>query len=159
MTVARTVNLSHARTEFQRNVMKKIVRDKVCPFCMEHFLTYHTKPILTDGKYWVLTENFEPYKGTRHHLLAVSKKHVEHFEDLLPAAQSELFKLFADEAKKRKIVGGAIFMRFGDTDYTGGTVEHLHAQLITGGKRAKNKEPLVTYLGYSTKRSSTSVRK
>lgn len=40
-------------------------------------------------------------------------------------------------------------MRFGDTDYTGGTVEHLHAQLVSGGKRGKDKEPLITYLGYS----------
>ncbi len=150
--MARTVNLSHARTAFQRDVMKKIVRDKVCPFCMEHFLKYHTKPIITEGKYWVLTENFEPYKGSKHHLLAVAKKHVTHFEELSPAAHAELFKLFRDEARKRKIVGGALFIRFGDTDYTGGTVEHLHAQLVSGGKRGKGKEPLITYLGYSARR-------
>lgn len=157
--MARTVNLSHARTAFQREVMKKIVRDKVCPFCMKHFLKYHTKPIIKEGEYWVLTENFEPYKGTKHHLLAVSKKHVERFEKLSPAAQAELFSLFGDEVRKRKIPGGAIFMRFGNTDYTGGTVEHLHAQLITGGKRGRGKEPLITYLGYSTKRSTTPSQK
>ena len=149
--MARTVNLSHARTSFQRAVMKKIVRDKVCPFCMEHFLTYHTKPIIREGKYWVLTENFEPYKGSRHHLLAISKKHVQHFEELTSAAQAELFKLFGDEARKRKIPGGALFMRFGDTNYTGGSVEHLHAQFVSGGKRGKDKEPLITFLGYSVK--------
>lgn len=132
--------------------MKQIVCDKVCPFCMEHFLKYHTKPLIKEGRYWVLTENFEPYKGSKNHLLAVSKKHVQHFEKLSPAAQAELFKLFGDEARKRKILGGAFFMRFGDTEYTGGTVEHLHAQLVSGGKRGKNKEPLVTFLGYSTKR-------
>lgn len=151
--MARTVNLSHARTPFQRAIMKKIVRDKVCPFCMEHFLKYHTKPIIKEGRFWVLTENFEPYKGSKHHLLAVSKKHAQHFEKLSPAAHAELFKLFGDEARKRKILGGAIFMRFGDTDYTGGTVEHLHAQLVSGGKRGKGKKPLFTYLGYSTKKS------
>ncbi|MFA6503241.1 MAG: HIT domain-containing protein [Candidatus Paceibacterota bacterium] len=156
--MARTVNLAHARTAFQSAVMKRIVRDKVCPFCMEHFLKYHTKPIIKEGKYWVLTENFEPYKGSKHHLLAVTKKHVQHFEDLSPAAQAELFQLVGDEARKRGIKGGALFMRFGDTDYTGGTVEHLHAQLVSGGKRGKGKEPLVTYLGYSAKKA-TAVRK
>ncbi len=157
--MARTVNLSHARTSFQRTVMKRIVRDKVCPFCMEHFLKYHTKPIIKKGRYWILTENFEPYKGSKHHLLAVSKKHVQHFDKLSPAAQTELFKLFGDEARKRKIPGGTIFMRFGDTDYTGGTVEHLHAQLVSGGKRGNGKEPLITYLGYSTHKKSTAARK
>jgi hypothetical protein len=39
-------------------------------------------------------------------------------------------------------------MRFGDTDYTSGTVEHLHAQLVSGGKRGKNKEKISTHIGY-----------
>ena len=156
--MTRTVNLAHARTPFQSTIMKRIVRDKVCPFCMEHFLKYHTKPIIKEGKYWVLTENFEPYKGSKHHLLAVTKKHVQHFDKLSPEAQAEVFKLFGDEARKRGIKGGALFMRFGDTEYTGGTVEHLHAQLVSGGKRGKGKEPLITYLGYSTKKATT-VRK
>jgi ATP adenylyltransferase len=157
--MGRTVNLSHARTNFQRTVMEKIAHDKVCPFCMTHFLKYHTKPIIKEGRYWVLTENFEPYGGSKHHLLAVTKRHVQHFNALAPAAQAELFKLLGDEARKRKILGGAIFMRFGNTDYTGGTVEHLHAQLVSGGKRGKDKKPLITYLGYSIKKSSRPSRK
>ena len=155
----RTVNISHARTAFQRDVMKRVVRDKVCPFCTEHFLKYHTKPIIQEGRYWILTENFEPYKGSKHHLLAVAKKHVQHFSDLSPKAQTELFTLFGAEARKRNIPGGALFMRFGDTDYTGGTVEHLHAQLVSGGKHGKGKEPLITYLGYSTKKAPASAQK
>ena len=146
------VNLSHARTPFQRNVMKRIQRDGVCPFCIRYFLKYHTKPIIKNGKYWVITENFQPYAGSRLHLLAVSKKHVQRLEELPSAAQNELFALFFSESKKKKIKGGAFFMRFGDTDYTGGTVEHLHAQLVSGSKRAKNKEPIITYLGYGTMR-------
>lgn len=126
---------------------------------MEHFLKYHTKPIIKDGKYWVLTENFAPYKGSKHHLLAVTKKHVQHFDTLSPAAQAELFKLVGDEARKRGIKGGALFMRFGDTDYTGGSVEHLHAQLVSGGKRGKDKKPITTYIGYSAKKSTTKARK
>lgn len=147
--MSRTVNLSHARTKFQRDVMKRIQRDGVCPFCMKHFLTYHTKPIIADGTYWVLTENFEPYTGSKHHLLAVSKKHVRHFTELPPRARAELFELFGNEVRRRRIPGGALFMRFGDTNYTGGSVEHLHAQLVSGAKRGKNKEPLITFLGYS----------
>lgn len=144
----RTVNLTHARTHFQRTVMERIQKDKVCPFCEEHFLKYHTKPIILKGKYWILTENFQPYEGARVHLLAVSRKHVYHFEELSPAAHHELFALFAKELKKRKIQGGTLLMRFGNTDYSSGTVEHLHAQLISGAKRGKGREPLSTYIGY-----------
>ena len=146
----KTVNLSHARTKFQRDVMKRIKKDNVCPFCTKNFLTYHTKPIIKESTYWILTENFQPYAGSRVHLLAVSKKHITRFEKLSPAAQADLFSVFGTELKKRKVEGGTLLMRFGDTDYTGGTVEHLHAQLISGGKRGKGKEPLSTYIGYST---------
>lgn len=146
--MARTVNLSHARTSFQRQVMERIRRDKVCPFCMKHLLKYHTKPIIKVGKHWILTENFQPYAGSKHHLLAVSRKHVRNFTQLGEAAHRELFALFAAELKKRKVRGGTIFMRFGDTDYTGGSVEHLHVQLVSGGKRGKKAKPLTTYIGY-----------
>ena len=149
----RTVNLSHASTKFQRDVMRRIRRDKVCPFCMEHFLKYHTKPILASGKYWVLTTNFQPYKGSRLHLLAISKKHTTTFEKLSTAAHQELFALFSKELRKKKIKGGAILMRFGNTDYTGGTVEHLHAQLISGQKRSPRREHITTQLGYGAMRS------
>ncbi len=157
--MTRTVNMSHARTVFQRDVMKRIVRDKVCPFCTEHFLKYHTKPIIQEGRYWILTENFEPYKGSKHHLLAVVKKHVQHFSELTPVAQAELFKLFGNEARKRNIPGGSIIMRFGDTDYTGGSVGHLHAQLVSGGKRGKGKEPISTYISYSAQKTPTGAQK
>jgi diadenosine tetraphosphate (Ap4A) HIT family hydrolase len=149
----RTVNLAHARTQFQRDVMNRISKDGVCPFCEAHFLNYHTKPIIKKGKHWILTENFQPYEGTKHHLLAVSRKHATSFAELSSAAHAELLKLFGDEAKKRGIKGGAMFMRFGDTDYTGGSVEHLHAQLISGAKRGKNTEPMPTSLGYRAIRS------
>ncbi|MDB5264915.1 MAG: Histidine triad domain protein [Parcubacteria group bacterium] len=149
--MAKTVNLSHARTKFQRDVLRKIQKDKVCPFCEENFLTYHTKPIIKKGRHWILTENFQPYEGSKHHLLAVSRKHVRHFEKLTPAAQAELFSLFSVELKKRDVKGGTIIMRFGDTDYTGGTVEHLHAQLVSGAKRGKGREMILTALGYKTK--------
>ncbi len=152
MTAKRTVNLAHARTQFQRDVMERIKKDNVCPFCEKHFLKYHTKPIIKKGKHWILTENFQPYEGTKHHLIAVSRSHVTSFAKLPNAALAELLSLFAGEATKRGIKGGAMFMRFGDTDYTGGTVEHLHAQLISGAKRSKKTEPLFTSLGYKARR-------
>ena len=148
------VNIAHARTQFQKETMARIERDRVCPFCEKNLLTYHTKPILKKGKHWTLTTNFQPYKGTKLHLLAVSRKHTTRFEDLSPAAHHELFALFAKELQKKKIRGGALFMRFGNTDYTGGSVEHLHAQLVSGTKRGDDREPIITYLGYGAKKTT-----
>ena len=138
--------------------MEQIKKDKVCPFCEEHFLKYHTKPILKKGKHWILTENFQPYEGTKHHLIAVARKHVTSFAELSPAAHAELLKLFANEAKKRGIKGGAMFMRFGDTNYTCGTVEHVHAQLISGAKRSSSREKIPVYLGYKATTAIKSAR-
>ena len=144
----RSVNLAHARTAFQRKVIERIVKDKVCPFCEEHFLKYHTKPILKKGKYWIITTNFQPYKGSVHHVLAVSRKHATQFSAISPAAQSELFTLLAAEVRRRGIKGGALCMRFGDTDYTSGSVEHLHAHLIVGAKKARGRKTLTMGIGY-----------
>lgn len=146
------VNLHHARTDYARGVMKQIEKDGVCPFCMEHFLKYHTKPILSKGRYWVFTENFDPYAGSKHHLFAVYKTHAVSLDEIPGDAAAELFKGFSKLAKKRKIRGATMFMRYGDTDYTGGTIDHLHAHLVSGTSRQKSKEPLFTWIGYKAGR-------
>lgn len=145
---AKHINIAHARTDFQRDVMKRIKKDGVCPFCMEHFLKYHTKPILLRGRYWVITQNFEPYAGSKAHLIAIYKKHTEHFDSVPPKALAELFSGFKKLATRRKVRGGTLFMRFGDTDYTGATVAHLHVQLVSGVSRKRSRTPLVTRIGY-----------
>ncbi len=145
------VNIKNTQSKTYASVLKRIQKDKVCPFCTEHFLKYHTRPIIKNGRHWILTENFSPYPGTKHHLLVVSKKHVNHFLELSPAAQAELFAILTPELKKRDIKGGGLFMRFGDTDYTHSSVGHLHAQLVVGVKRGKNTEMLLVPLGNKKK--------
>jgi diadenosine tetraphosphate (Ap4A) HIT family hydrolase len=145
------VNPKNTRSKGYAQVLKRIQKDKVCPFCTAHFLKYHTRPILKNGRHWILTENFNPYPGTTHHLLVVSKKHVAHFKDLPPAAHAELFAILAPELKRRGIKGGGLFMRFGDGDYNFSSVGHLHAQLIVGVKRGTNTELLLAPLGFKKK--------
>ncbi|MFM2330953.1 MAG: hypothetical protein RLZZ26_460 [Candidatus Parcubacteria bacterium] len=145
------VDVQNTKSKKYAKVLRTISKDGVCPFCEDHFLKYHTRPILATGKHWTLTENFNPYPGTTTHLLAVSRKHISHFEDLSAPACAELFSLFARELKKRKIKGGGLFMRFGDSAYTFSTVGHLHGQLIVGVKRGKNTEPLLAPLGFKKK--------
>ncbi len=134
-----------------RAVLKRIIKDGVCPFCPEHF-KYHTRPIIRDGKYWLATENFAPYTGTRHHFLLLHKRHIEHVSEISPKAWAELLAQVKWLCKKYKLPAGSFFMRFGDRRYTGASVtQHLHAQLFIGTVRTKKTYPIAPLLGYSTK--------
>jgi diadenosine tetraphosphate (Ap4A) HIT family hydrolase len=62
--------------------------------------------------------------------LLIYKVHAINLSDLSPAAGQELFELIAEIEQTYDIKGGGLAMRFGDTDYSAGTVSHLHIQLI-----------------------------
>ncbi|MEK7541470.1 MAG: hypothetical protein AAB533_01330 [Patescibacteria group bacterium] len=128
-------------------VLKKISRDRVCPFCAENLAHYHTKPILKTGRFWILTENGYPYKGALHHLLFIHRQHIENIAEISPAAWSELLQMTRTEIKKRAVAGGTFYLRFGNTAATGASVTHLHANLIAPDMRVKNREPILTRVG------------
>lgn len=125
--------MDNIRREDQKKVMGEIAEQMHCPFCPENLLKYHKKPIIKEGKYWVLTDNQWPYEKIRHQLLAIYKSHIEHIREMEPAAGAELIELFKDEAIKRNIPGGGIAIRFGSNPEHGSygnTVLHIHAHLI-----------------------------
>jgi len=128
----RFINPSNARSIEQLAVMEEIKRQGHCPFCQENLKKYHTNPILTEGRFWYLTENRWPYDKVKHQLLAIYKTHIEHIEKMDPAAGSELITLFAEESRKRKMTGGGVAIRFGSSEFGdyGSTVLHVHAHLI-----------------------------
>lgn len=151
-TMKHPVNLAHAREK--KDVYEKIIKDKVCNFCID-FLNkknvpqYHTKPVIIQGTHWVVTENFNPYKGTKHHFLFIHRKHIISFSELKPPAMKELVELTRKLEEKFKLPAGVLLFRFGDTDYTGGSINHFHAHFILGAKRSRKvQEPLLLYAGY-----------
>jgi ATP adenylyltransferase len=145
------VNVDHARLEEQRIVMNTIVADGVCPFCPEYLARYHKLPILREGEFWILTDNQWPYEHTKNHLLAITKKHIENISDLPAEAYAELMEHFQWAIKERNISGGGVSMRFGDSDKSGGTVKHLHAQLVEPDIDAPDYEPVRIKIGKSKK--------
>ena len=126
------VNLHHARTKEQITVMSKIVLDGVCPFCPENIKKYHSKPIIKNGKRWILTENMSPYEGTKYHFLLISKRHFTMPGDINSEEAADLFKIISWLTSKYKISGGTIILRFGNPDMTGATVDHLHFHVVVG---------------------------
>ncbi|MCK9345192.1 MAG: hypothetical protein M0P64_03700 [Candidatus Pacebacteria bacterium] len=149
------VNISHAREK--KDVYEKIIKDEACPFCVDfskkrESFVYHNKPALVQGKHWVVTENFNPYKGAKHHLMFVHRRHIVSFTELTPAALKEFLDITKKLEKDLSLPAGVFLFRFGDTDYTGGSVSHLHAHYVLGTKKRKDSEPLLLYAGYKTKK-------
>ncbi|MEI6864071.1 MAG: HIT domain-containing protein [Candidatus Adlerbacteria bacterium] len=126
----RVVNPRFAKSPEYKAVIGAIADTKLCPFCPENF-RYHKHPILKKGRGWILTENSWPYKNTQKHFIIISLKHKEKLVQLSTSDIKEILELSKWAVKKFDLKGGALNMRFGDTDYTGATVAHLHAHLIS----------------------------
>jgi diadenosine tetraphosphate (Ap4A) HIT family hydrolase len=124
------VDLNNARKKEQRIVMEKIIENNEDPFSMENLKKYHKKPILMEGKWWVVTENQWPYPNKKNHFLIIYKEDVYEMKDINPKAFSELLLLSQEVEKNFGFKGGALCMRFGATSSSGATVKHIHAQLI-----------------------------
>jgi len=123
-------DVDNAREETQKQVMQEILDADHCPFCTENLATYHQQETLRETDHWLLTTNQWPYQHTQLHLLLIYKEHVTNLAGINPKAGVELLKLAQWAEREYNIPGGGLAMRFGDTDYSAGTVAHLHAQLL-----------------------------
>jgi dihydrofolate reductase len=125
------VYLPNARVPRQWATMERIQLDGVCPFCPEHLTRYHRKPVLAQTERWLLTENQWPYPNTKRHLLAIHRSHVERLAELDHEDWEELGLLAGYAERTHHLNAGGIGIRFGDVARNGGTVRHLHVQLLT----------------------------
>jgi ATP adenylyltransferase len=126
---SRIVNSRFAKSGEYRGVISTIEALGRCPFCPDNFL-YHKKPILKKINGWRLTENSWPYKNARKHFIIVAPVHKEQLIQLTESDVVAIFRLSQWAIKKFNIRGGALTLRFGESDVTGATVSHLHAHLI-----------------------------
>lgn len=141
------VDIDNSREADQRAVMEKIVSADHCPFCSENLRQYHNQPIIKETNFWMLTTNQWPYKHTKLHLLAIYKQHAVRLRELNPLAGSELLELFQWVEREHQVPGGGWAMRFGDTDYSAGTVAHLHAQFVVPDFESPGYEPVRIKIG------------
>ena len=125
------VNINNARLDEQVKVMERIITDGTDPFDWNTLEQYHKRPILKKTQFWLVTENQWPYKDSRTHLLFIYKDNVDSVKELPGEAFKDLLELVQEFSEKYNIPGGALGMRFGNTQYSGATVNHLHAQLIS----------------------------
>ncbi|MEK7658510.1 MAG: HIT domain-containing protein [Patescibacteria group bacterium] len=124
------VNIKNARKGEYKNIIKEIESTGKCPFCKENF-KYHKKPIYKKNGKWFLSNNSWPYKNTENHLIILGDEHKENFSELTKKDFESIAYLTNWVIKKWKIKGGGVAMRFGNTDYTGASVSHLHFHIIS----------------------------
>ena len=141
------INVANSREKEQKERMEDIIEAGHCPFCRENLCKYHQEPILKEGKFWIVTTNQWPYKHSKHHFLLIYKVHAVNLSDLSPAAGQELFELLAEIEESYQLKGGGFAMRFGDTDYSAGTINHLHIQLIEPDLTAPDFAPVRIKIG------------
>ena len=137
------VNVNNARKGEYKKIIAQIANTGKCPFCKENF-KYHKKPIYKRRDEWFLTNNSWPYKNSKHHLIILGDKHKEHFFELTKKDLAAVRFLTNWAIKKWKIPGGGLAMRFGDTDYTGASVSHIHFHIISP-KRGSKKNSAVNF--------------
>lgn len=125
----KVVNIKYAKSREYKKTLETIEKTAECPFCKDNF-KYHKKKILKKKSGWFITESSWPYKNAKFHFLAICEKHKEEFRELTSRDFSAVSKLIKWVIEKYKIKGGCLALRFGDSDYTGATVCHLHFHLI-----------------------------
>lgn len=122
------VNTRYAKSGGYKEVLEKIEKSGKCPFCPEN--RDFKNPILKRVGGWIVKKNDWPYKNTLHHFVFIPDRHLENFSELTPDDFKALLELVTWTIKEFKIPGGGFAMRFGEPDYTGASVRHLHAHLI-----------------------------
>ena len=129
----KVVNPKNAKSKEYKEVIKTIAGKGQCPFCPDNF-RYHKHPVLKKRGGWLVTKNSWPYANTQNHFVIIGVHHKENLDELSPDDLKNV-KLLADwTIKKFKVKGGALTLRFGNTNYTGATVCHLHFHLIVPKK-------------------------
>ena len=136
------VNPRFAKKGEYKEVISQIIKEGKCPFCPKNF-KYHKNPILKIAGGWFITESSWPYKNSKHHFIIIGMKHKEKFRHLNKKDFSDIASLANWAIKKFKIKGGGLTLRFGETDYTGSSVAHLHFHLIV--PKLKKGKSMVVY--------------
>ncbi len=139
------IEMTNCRSDKQREEMGLILHRNHCPFCTEHLKKYHDGAILWEGIHWRVSFNDYPYPWAGIHLIAFLKDHATHVDEIVPDAFREIGDVLAWAKRKYDMPGLGFFLRAGDCRWTGGTIRHIHAHIVT--RKTLNDEAGKFYLG------------
>ncbi len=149
----------NARDKEQLQRMEQLAKSIGCFFCKENYLKVGASPAIKKYKYWYIKKNDYPYKGSIHHYLIVSNRHVTKINKISLKAWVELFKILDKLKYKLKTRGESIFVRSGDMSYTGATLDHLHFHFLSGAPKkrgSKLRDNILVTLGHKSSPRSRS---
>jgi ATP adenylyltransferase len=132
-------SLDAARSDEQREYMRRLADAGVCIFCPEHVEAQQREPIEHMGEHWYVKKNDHPYEGASAHYLIVARRHVVSFDELPDEAGAELWAIKRRLKSALEPVALASVERSGDMLYNGGSVAHLHVHMV-----ALEREPSAT---------------
>ena len=144
--------MTRARGDYAQT-LAKIEADGVCPFCEAHLPKHHKNPILFRNAHWIVTENAWPYDGTRHQFVIINRDHIESAAELPSGGWETLGSAYRRLVEEYRLEGATLLLRSGMTDFTGASVAHLHAQLISGGRREADSELIRALVGFKAKQA------
>ena len=147
MKKTKHVDLDNARFADQSVIMQKIIKNDESPFLLKNLKRYHSHPILKEGKYWYITANKWPYQHTQFHFLIIAQNYWTDIAEITPPAAAEFFDFIQWLKNKYQVSGGGFAMRFGNTDYSAATIDHLHAHFIVPDLQAPDYEPVRFKIG------------
>ena len=129
----KVVDRRFAKDPGYNSVLKEIEDKGKCPFCPDNF-RYHEHPVLKEIGSWFITKITWPYPNSKSHFIIIKSEHSEDISELTAKDMEDILRLTQWAVSKFEIKGAALAMRFGDTGYTGSTVCHIHAHLISPEK-------------------------
>lgn len=130
MSTKPKLDIDNARYPDQIATMQASLDAGESPFLPENLAKYHHLPVIKTGRFWYVTANQWPYQHTRVHFLIIANQYWTSLDQVPPEAGSEVIELAQWLQKEYHVAGGALCIRFGDTDYSGATIDHLHWQFI-----------------------------
>jgi ATP adenylyltransferase len=122
--------------------MVRLEDDGTCLFCPEHFSAGRERRVLSQTRWWSITENKYPYRGSKLHLLLIPTLHVPDILALPEPALADFWTALAWVKNNYALQFYGLGMRCGNCMFTGGTIEHLHVHVVVGDVEDPQHEPV-----------------
>jgi len=140
------VDKRYAKSKEYHEALEDIENENKCPFCPEN-LCRQKKPIieLYRSGQWFITANNYSYPEARVKLIIIADEHKETITEVTAQEWTEIVNLIKWAHQEYDIKGAGLAVRYGDSNFTGATVTHLHFHLISAKLDKKNKSIPVNF--------------
>lgn len=131
MSDTRHGDVERTRTPEQRAAYQQSVGSGQCPFCgpLESMPPEIQERMLIVGKHWRAWHNPFPYSGHASHIILAPIVHWTQPADVPAEAVAEWMELNVQLISQLELPGGGLVMRFGNHEYKGGSITHLHSHI------------------------------